>query len=329
MKALDDVVMKGVGEVYPGAVVLVGARNGVIVERTYGTLDGVSPVTLESLYDLASLTKVVATTTAVMHLLDEGLLHLNDRVGDFLEVGGEKANVTIFELLTHTSGIQPYSDLWKLVRGEELKRAVLSIQPTCRGKMQYSCLNFITLMAIVETVTGRRFDDYVGELLGLPDTCFLPKEPIRCAPTSERDGKRLRGEPDDELAYHMGGVSGNAGLFSNARDLHTFVVKLLNGDYASRRAVRLFTETLVSDPADASVKRHLGWMAPVRGGSAGDFADETMFGHTGFTGTSLWITRDGLHVIFLTNKGFYNRWDERIQRIRILLHNVVFSSLLE
>lgn len=329
VETVDRIISSAIDRVFPGAVLLVGTLEGIFFEQAYGTLDGALPASLDTLYDLASLTKVIATTTAIMRLVEECMLHLNDKVGEFLDVDGEKAQVTIFELLTHTSGLQPYSDLWKYMRGNELKDALIKIQPTCRGKMQYSCLNFVTLMAVVEKITQKSFDEYVSEILDLPNTAFRPKDVQRCAPTSEREGKRLRGEPDDEIAYYLGGVSGNAGLFSTARDIHTFVVRLLKGEYASKKIVRYFTQTIVTDPSDPSMKRHIGWMAPVKGGSAGDFADETMFGHTGFTGTSLWITKDGLHVIFLTNKGFINRWDDRIQRIRILVHNAIFGHLLE
>lgn len=326
---VDSIINAAINDkIFPGAVLLVGNLSGVIYEKAYGTLDGVTPTQLTTLYDLASITKVVATTTAVMRLFEEGKLTLNDNVGLFLDVPDEKGKVTVFELLTHTSGIQPYSELWRILRGQQLKSEIIRIQPTCRGKMQYSCLNFVTLMAIVEQITGENFDDYVHNLLNLPDTSFKPKDIQRCAPTSEREGKRLRGEPDDELAYYMGGVSGNAGLFSTARDIHTFVIRLLNGEYVTKNVVRLFTETLVPDPSDPNTKRHLGWMAPVKGGSSGDFGNDRMFGHTGFTGTSLWITPEGLHVILLTNKGFYDRWDQRIQRIRMLVHNVIFANLM-
>jgi len=326
---VDRIIQSGIeSKIYPGAVLLVGTENETLYEKTYGTVDEIKSTDVNTIYDLASLTKVIATTTGIMKLFEEGYLNLYDKVGHFLDVEGEKANITIFELLTHTSGMQPYSDLWRILKGEDLKREVLRIQPTCKGKMQYSCLNFITLMAIVEKITNESFDSYVSKLLNLPDTCFKPKDIECCAPTSEREGKRLRGEPDDELAYYLGGVSGNAGLFSTVRDIHTFVKRLLSGEYVTKNVVRLFTQTLVQDPADPSFKRHIGWMAPVKGGSTGDFGNETMFGHTGFTGTSLWITKEGLHVIFLTNKVFYNRWDDRIQRIRTLLHNVIFSRLL-
>lgn len=327
---VDRIINDGIAQkIYPGAVLVVGLKDVTLYEKTYGTIDGVKKTSVNTIYDLASLTKVIATTTAIMKLFEEGRLSLYDKVGDFIDVEREKSEITIFELLSHTSGLQPYSDLWRLLRGEDLKQEILKIQPTCKGKMQYSCLNFITLMSIVEHITGENFDSYIERLLEIPNTHFNPKDVENCAPTSEREGKRLKGQPDDELAYYLGGVGGNAGLFSTAKDMHTFVSRLLEGYYVSKNVVDLFTQTIIHEPANPSSKenrRHLGWMVPLPGGSAGDFAHEKMFGHTGFTGTSLWITPDGLHVILLTNKGFYDRWNEKMQRVRALVHNVVFAN---
>lgn len=332
IRNIDTIIEYGINEkIYPGCTLLVGFKDDILYEKAYGTIDGTSPTNMDTLYDLASLTKVIATTTAIMRLFEDGMISLSDKVGDFLDVSGEKADITILELLTHTSGLQPYSDLWRIIRGEELKREILKIQPTCKGKMQYSCLNFITLMAIVEKITGESFDKYIHELLNIEDILFKPAQDKihRCAPTSERDGIRLKSLPDDELAYYLGGVSGNAGLFGSARAIHTFLGRLYGGYYVSKNVVHLFTQTIVQDPSDPSNKRHIGWMAPVKGGSTGDFGNDSMFGHTGFTGTSLWCTKEGLHVIFLTNKGFYQRWEDKIQRIRRLIHNVIFAQLLD
>lgn len=326
-KYVDRIIEDGIEQrIYPGAVLIVGLKDVILYEKAYGTLDGVKKVSIDTIYDLASLTKVIATTTAIMRLFGEGRIFLYDKVGDFINVEGEKAEITIFELLSHTSGLQPYSELWRLLRGKDLKEEILKIQPTCKGKMQYSCLNFITLMSIVESIAGDDFDSYIEKLLELPNTCFNPKNVENCAPTSEREGRRLRGEPDDELSYYLGGVSGNAGLFSTAKDIHIFVNRLLDGYYVSRNVVDLFTQTVVYESGNKDNRRHLGWMVPISGGSAGDFAHEKMFGHTGFTGTSLWITPEGLHVILLTNKGFYDRWNEKMQRVRALVHNVVFAN---
>lgn len=328
-KCVDRIVEEGVNKIYPGATLLIAWPDEVVYEKAYGTLDFQRKTNLETVYDLASLTKVVATTTAVMKLFAEGYLHLHDTVGRFLDVEKPKSDITILQLLSHTSGMQPYSDLWKYLKGKELLEELLKIQPIEEPgkKIVYSCLNFITLMAIVEKITSRRFDEFVYSIfepIGMKHTKFSPGYGENVAPTSERDGKRLVGLPDDELAYYLGGVSGNAGLFSNVKDLFKFMTCLLKGKIVPKAVVKLFTQKVVEA---CNGKRHLGWMCPASGSSSGDVLTDKAFGHSGFTGTTIWCREDGLFVIFLTNKGFIKRHEEEIMRIRSLLHNVVFSNI--
>lgn len=326
---VDKIVESGINKIYPGAVLLIGRPGKILYEKSYGTIDGNRKTELDTVYDIASLTKVVATTTAVMRLFEDGALHLNDRIGSFLPVEGKKADITILQLLTHTSGMEPYTELWKRLKGKALLEEILKIQPIYEsGKIVYSCLNFITLMAVVETVSGVPFDEFVHSILrpsGMNSTCFKPGENDNIAPTSIREGKRLIGVPDDELAYYLGGVSGNAGLFSNARDLFIFMSALLKGKIVSRKVVDLFLNYVV---ASNGKRRHLGWEAPYDGSSAGDILlhSDHAFGHTGFTGTSIWCDGETF-VILLTNRVFIKRFSEGIGRIRILLHNVVFGGL--
>lgn len=326
---VDRIVEEGLNRIYPGAALLIGWPDEIVYEKAYGTLDSERRTSIDTIYDLASLTKVVATTTAVMKLFSEGLLHLHDTIGRFINVEKPKADVTIKQLLSHTSGMQPYSELWKFLRGKELLEEILKIQPIEEAgkKIIYSCLNFITLMVIVEKITGQSFDEFIYSIfepLGMHSTKFSPGPSENIAPTSERDGKRLVGLPDDELAYYLGGVSGNAGLFSNVKDLFKFMSALLKGEIVPKQVVKLFTQTIVEA---SNGKRHLGWMCPSGGTSSGDVLSEKAFGHSGFTGTTIWCREDGLFVIFLTNKGFIKRHEDEIMRIRILLHNVVFSNL--
>ncbi len=328
-KIIDRIIESAIGKIYPGATLLVGRPGEIIYQQAYGTLDGSKATRIDTVYDLASVTKVVATTTAVMRLFSEGYLQLNDTIGRFLPVEGPKKDIAILQLLTHTSGIQPYSDLWKIFRGKKLLEEIIKIQPIDQPgrRIVYSCLNFITLMAIVEKITSQSFDQFVYSIfepLGMKDTRFSPGEHENIAPTSERDGKRLVGLPDDELAYYLGGVSGNAGLFSNVLDLFKFMTALLEGRIVPKNVVKLFTQKIVQAE---NGKRHLGWMCPESGGSCGDMLSEKGFGHSGFTGTTIWCREDGLFVIFLTNKGFIKRHEEEIMRIRALLHNVVFGGV--
>lgn len=326
---IDRVVQEGLDKIYPGCVVLVGRPNEVIYQKAYGTLDFQRKTTVNTVYDLASVTKVVATTTAIMKLFSEGYLHLHDTIGRFLDLPKPKSDITILQLLTHTSGMQPYSELWKYLRGRELLQEILRIQPVEEPgrKIVYSCLNFITLMAIVEKITGIPFDKFIYSIfepLGMKSTRFSPGPSENIAPTSMRDDKRLVGWVDDELAYYLGGVSGNAGLFSNAPDLFIFMSSLLTGNIVPFGIVKLFTQKIIEANGG---KRHLGWMCAASGTSSGDMLSEKSFGHSGFTGTTIWCREDGLFVIFLTNKGFIKRHEDEIMRIRILLHNIVFGGI--
>ncbi|MCS7175517.1 serine hydrolase domain-containing protein [Pseudothermotoga sp.] len=328
---VDRIVEEHLNKIYPGATLLIGWPDEIVYEKAYGTLDFERRTSIDTIYDLASLTKVVATTTAVMKLFSEGYLHLYDTVGRFINTEKPKSDITIKQLLSHTSGMQPYSELWKYLKGKELLGEILKIQPIEEPgkKIIYSCLNFITLMAIIEKIAQRSFDDFVYDIfepLGMQNTKFSPGQNQDIAPTSEREGKRLVGFPDDELAYYLGGVSGNAGLFSNVKDLFRFMSALLKGEIVPRQVVRLFTQTVVEA---SNGKRHLGWMCPSSNTSSGDVLTEKAFGHSGFTGTTIWCREDGLFVIFLTNKGFIKRHEDEITRVRILLHNLVFSSISE
>ena len=153
------------------------------------------------------------------------------------------------------------------------------------------------------------------------DTCFIPKNIENIAPTSIRDGKYLIGKPDDELSYYMGGVSGNAGLFTTATDLFIFMSSLLQSKIVKEKVWKKFISETI---------RHLGWAAPTKASSAGDMLDTSAFGHTGFTGTMIWVEPESsLFTIFLTNRTHISRWDSipTLQVIRRRLNNIIFSSL--
>lgn len=329
---VDRVIEEGIGKVYPGGVLTIGKPGEIIYQKCYGTKDGENPTCPETLYDLASMTKVIATSTAVMRLFADGMLTLEDKLGEYFELEGEKANVTIYQLLTHTSGMQPYSELWKYLSGKALLKEIINMQPVCEAgtKINYSCLNFITLMAVVEKITGKPYKEFVTGIfkeIGMENTDFCPDIKKDIAPTSIVDEKRLIGVVDDELARYLGGVSGNAGLFSNAVDLSKFCTALMTGKIVPEKYLKKFISEIV-EIGDS--KRHLGWMAPVKNASNGDMLNESAFGHTGFTGTSIWFdTESKVYVIFLANRVFIDRWGniDRMQKIRQKLHNVVFGRL--
>jgi CubicO group peptidase (beta-lactamase class C family) len=333
---VDRIINYGIKEkVYPGGVLLVGTTDKIIYSKSYGTIDEKTQVTTDTMYDLASLTKVLATTTAIMKLFSDGYIHLNDTLENF-GFKDDKKDITIFNLLTHTSGIPAYSELWKKYNGEKLYNEILKIKPEkpANYEIVYSCINFIILKYIIEKITNKNFEEYIESLYkdyGIENLVFNPnkKEKFKIAPTSIRDNKRLLGEVDDELAYYLGGVSGNAGLFGNANFIYLLLSKLAIGEIVPKTIFNLFTNTTINID---NTRKHLGWMAPTYGGSAGDIlhTHENAYGHTGFTGTSIWSYQD-LFVIFLTNRTYYERFGnsiEKIKRIRILLHNVIFGGLL-
>lgn len=320
LEIIDRVVSEGMrAGGYPGAAVVIGRQGAAVWRRGFGALgwNGDSPAvsTDRTIYDLASLTKAVATTTAAMILYDEGKLSLDAKVADILPefVGKWKDEVTVRHLLTHRSGLPPGRELWRIARSaEEARLEVLTTKLTFRpgNYFEYSDLGADVLGWVVEAVAGQPLDTFVRERvfepLGMRDTFFRPplSERDRIAPTelSPPRGYPLRGEVHDENAFILGGVAGHAGLFSTADDLAIFAQMMLNGGVydgvriVSDSTVRLFTQR-------AAGSRALGWeMAEGRHG-AGEYLSPDAYGHVGFTGTSLWIDpQRNMFVILLTNR---------------------------
>jgi serine-type D-Ala-D-Ala carboxypeptidase len=324
LEAINRVVQRGIAAGgYPGAAVVVGRRGATVVERGFGhlswgtTTPHVSPDA--TIYDLASLTKVVGTTTAIMVLYDQGRIGLDVPVTAYLPAfsGGYKDSVTVRQLLTHHSGLPAGRDLWRLaITPDEARRYVLDTPLECRpGDCYiYSDLGADVLGMIVESVSGERLDvfldEHVFQPLGMNDTFFRPADSLktRVAPTelTPPRGYPLQGEVHDENAYTLGGVAGHAGLFSTASDLAVFAQMMLNGgEYGGKRVVSDSTVALFTKRVAGT--RALGWDTCADGGaedrSCGRYLSERAFGHTGFTGTSLWIDPDRqMFVILLTNR---------------------------
>jgi CubicO group peptidase (beta-lactamase class C family) len=290
-----------------------------VVKRGFGTLgwsNNSAPVSVErTIYDLASLTKVVATTTAAMVLFDEGKLALDAPVRQYVPAfaGGGKDRVTVRHLLTHRSGLPAGRDLWRSAsNSSEARRQVLETPIYCSpgACFEYSDLGADVLGFVVEAVSGQRLDRFVEERvfapLGMSETGFRPDAALRerIAPTelTPPRGYPIRGEVHDENAYALGGIAGHAGLFSTAADLSVFAQMMLNGGVyngvrvVSDSAVRLFTRR-------AAGTRALGWDTCDRQGGCGAVLGPRAYGHTGFTGTSLWIDPDrDMFVVLLTNR---------------------------
>jgi len=320
LETIDRVVTRGIkAGGFPGAAVVVGRKGAAVWEKGFGRIDWATSSTrvsaTETIYDLASLTKVIGTTTAVMILFDEGRIQLDAPVVTYLPefTGGYKDSVTVRQLLEHRSGLPADRDLWRMAHTPaEARQIVLEAPLECKpGQCYiYSDLGAITLGMMVERVTGQGLDVFLHERvfapLGMVNTFFKPADSLksRVAPTevSPPRGYPLQGEVHDENAYALGGVAGHAGLFSTASDLSIFAQMILEGgEYKGVRIVSDSTVKLFTTRAAGS--RALGWaMADGQWGS-GRFMSEGSFGHVGYTGTSLWIDPDReMFVILLTNR---------------------------
>jgi len=320
LATIDRVVERGISAGgYPGAAVVVGRKGAAVWEKGFGKLgwtsDAGSVVPERTIYDLASLTKVVGTTTAVMILFDEGKIRLDDPVVKYIPefTGGGKDAITIRLLLEHRSGLPAGRDLWRIAHTPEEARAAVIATPLFAPPGQYyeySDLGADMLGFVVEAVTGETLDKFVDERvftpLGMSDTHFRPDPSLRgrIAPTelTPPRGYPLRGEVHDENAYALGGVAGHAGLFSTASDLSIFAQMLLNGgSYNGTRIVADSTVALFTKRAAGT--RALGWDTCAGAYGCGTYMGPNAYGHTGFTGTSIWIDPDReMFVILLTNR---------------------------
>ena len=325
----------------PGAVVLIGRRDEVLLRKVYG-LRAVSPaaepMTLETIFDLASLTKPIATATAVMQQVEAGTIRLDGRVADYIPDFGKygKDRITVRHLLTHMSGLRPDLDLGDEFEGRAtaIRYALEEIPGAPPGRVfVYSDINFFLLADIVARVTGMPFERYtrerIFEPLGMRDTMFLPPASLasRIAPTERcprlawpcpdaeaaeaGNVPMLRGVVHDPTARRMDGVAGHAGLFGTAQDLSRFARMLLGeprrGTLGGTRVLSPLSVARMTSPATPESEpavRGLGWdINSAFSSNRGDLLPLGSFGHTGFTGTSMWIDPvSGLYVIFLSNR---------------------------
>ena len=316
----------------PGAVVVVGHAGEIVYERAFGAraVDGPpEAMTPDTIFDLASLTKVVATTTSVMILVEEGRLRLRDRVATYLPEFSShgKDRITIEHLLTHVSGLRPDLPLEEVFEGADtaIARAADEVPEAGPGeRFVYSDINFFVLGEIVRRVTGQTLDQFARDRifrpLGMRDTGFNPPAPLRpriaptepCAPLAwpcGGDGAvMLRGRVHDPTARRMGGVAGHAGLFSTAGDLARFCRMLLGAgtldDVRILAPLTVARMTRVSTPPQMADRRGLGWDLDSRFSSnRGDLFSFGSYGHTGFTGPSLWLDpASDTFVVFLSSR---------------------------
>ena len=327
---------------FPGAYAIVGTRTGILAEDGVGHLDwGPSAVPDEhSLWDLASLTKVVGMTTAIMRLYEQGKVDLDAPLQRYIPEwqGPHKELVTIRHLITHTSGLPAFKAYDQQTHDPDSLAKLMFSTPldTLPGvRMIYSDIGAYMLGRLVERLSGETLDQYVlnhvFRPLAMNETMYRPPASLkpRIAPTeidSVRGGK-VWGVVHDERAYYLGGVSAHAGIFSSAHDLARFArMYLNNGTLDGVRIIKpetieLFTTRQVED-------RALGWQKPDGKNSAGHLVSERAFGHTGFTGTSIWIdpSRD-VFVILLSNRVNPTRANNKIGRVRVALADAVMSTM--
>jgi len=317
--SVDSIIQQAIADGnIPGAVLLVGHDGKVIYRKAYGhrALDPKhETMTLDTVFDLASLTKVVATTTAVMQLVELGKLRMNDPVAKYIPEFAQngKEDITLRQLITHYSGLAPDIELTPAFDSKEsalrLAYAETPVQAPGSGFI-YSDTNFIVLGALVERISGEPLDVYSTKHIFAPlkmtRTRFVPPAAWRAkiAPTQYDETEHmLRGVVHDPRARLMGGVAGHAGLFSTADDLSKFAQALLNGGGGILSAVMVTKMTQPEQPPSAPVLRGFGWdIDSPFSSNRGDLLPVGSFGHTGFTGTSMWIDpTTQTYIILLTN----------------------------
>lgn len=319
---IDRVVEEAIarGEL-PGAVIVVGRRGRIVYRKALGSRavqPQRAPMTVDTIFDLASLTKVVATATSVLILVERGKLRLGDAVARYIPEFGQngKQGITVEQLLVHRGGLIADNDLDDYRDGpDEAMKRIYQLAPVVEPgtRFIYSDVGYIVLGELVRRVSGKPLDEFASENifhpLGMRDTMFRPDERRRrrCAPTERREGRWMIGEVHDPRAYALGGVAGHAGLFSTADDLAIYAQMILNGGefrgvrILSPLGVRRMTE---SRGLPSNEMRGLGWdINTGYSSNRGDLFPLGSFGHTGFTGTSLWIDPwSQTFVIFLSNR---------------------------
>jgi uncharacterized protein YbbC (DUF1343 family)/CubicO group peptidase (beta-lactamase class C family) len=343
-RAIEEAIRR---DQIPGAVLLVSHKGQIVHRKAYGARS-LTPrreaMTVDTIFDAASLTKVVATTPALMKLFEEGKLRLNDRVTQYLpEFQGGTSEITVRQLLTHFSGLRPDLDLQPPWSGYEtgIKLALID-KPAARPgeRFTYSDINFILLGEIVHRLSGKPLPEYAWEVvfkpLGMTNTTFRPPLSLRprIAPTEILAGTKepLRGVVHDTTTRYMGGLAGHAGVFTTAGDLARFADMMLG--LGQSGTVRLLSSVTVEkftspqSPPDQPILRGLGWDIDSQySGNRGELFPLGSYGHTGFTGTSLWIDpTTQTYVILLTNS-VHPRPRPAITSLRARVATIVAASV--
>ncbi|MEO8398328.1 MAG: serine hydrolase [Ignavibacteriaceae bacterium] len=348
-KAIDEAIKDSA---FPGAVVLISKDGKIVYQNAYGHFtydENSSSMKLNTIFDLASVSKVVSTTTCTMICYDRNLFKLEDKVSKYIPEFAKngKENVTIRNLLEHNSGLRPDVISYKVYANSpnpekdilnEIYSDTLIYQTGT--KMVYSDLGMITMAKIIEKVTGETLDNFaqkeIFEPLGMKSTMYNPPDSLKnkIAPT-ELDNyfrnRQLQGEVHDETSFLMGGVAGHAGLFSKVGDLAKFLQMILQkGNYNGKQIIKPEIVELFTKRQSELNTRGLGWdtKSPEGYSSAGNLFNVLSYGHTGYTGTSVWTdpTRN-LFVILLTNRVYPTRKNGKISGARVKVHDAVIESI--
>jgi len=350
-KVVEDAIAD---KAFPGATLAVGYR-GKVSYHAFGklTYEADAPaVRTDTRYDLASLTKVVVTTTLVEKLAEGDFgqpLNLDTPIErylpEWLSSGGQmdwRHAVTIRHLMTHTSGLPPFKEYWRTSTGKADTLSRIFVEPLeyePGTKMIYSDLGIILMAEIIQRLTGKPLDvlanEYIFSPLSMFSTMYNPPKKLwpDIAPTEIDNQLRHRlvqGEVHDENAFTIGGVSGHAGVFSTSPDLSHFCQMLLNGGvYAHKRILKRATITEFTAPQPISKnERTLGWVVPTASSSSGHYFSVHSYGHTGFTGTTIWIDPDRqLFVVLLTNRVNPTRENMKIAQVRPAVHDAIMKAL--
>lgn len=326
---------------FPGAQLVIGHKDGIYVSEAFGhrsIIPEILPLDKNTLFDMASLTKVMATTMVFMKFMENGLISLYDKVGFFINdfKGGKKDDVTILNLVTHTAGFTPFKPLNTLCKNykDSIKYICTSdLEYTPGTNVVYSDFSYIILAYILEKIGNERLDKlsqkYVFDPLGMKNTCFNPKiTNIAATEINPATNKPLVGIVHDENARFLGGISGHAGLFSNIEDASKLANMLINQGkgFMSPPAFEAMTRNYTKGMDE---NRGIGWC--IKGNelsSGGDLISPNAFGHTGFTGTSLWVDIEhDIYIGLLTNRVHPTRENMNIIRFRKLFHNAVLASV--
>ncbi len=323
LSEIDRIVEEGLAKQnMPGAVVLIGRHGGIVFRKAYGQKrlqPEKAPMTVDTVFDMASITKPMATATSIMKLIEDGKIGLDDPVTKHIPefAANGKEVITVRDLLTHQSGLIADNSIndYKGTPEESFQKIyALPFKEPHRTKFIYSDVNFITLGKLVEVVSGKNVNDFARENfftpLGMTESGYLPDDELqkRAAPTEQRDGKWMQGEVHDPRAFALGGIAGHAGLFSTAQDIAVYAQMMLNGgEYGGVRVLKPETITLMTTPnpvPGGRGRRGLGWdMKSAYSINRGDRLSQKAFGHGGFTGTVLWIDPElDLFFIFLSNR---------------------------